>query len=77
LKRLPSLKGFLSLLIDQFEDQTLRILLIAATLTLLTGIFSAFYGTKANSQYQWVEGASIFVAAAFIAIFTASCDYAK
>jgi magnesium-transporting ATPase (P-type) len=71
------LKGFLSLLIDQFEDQTLRVLLVAAAFTLLTGIFSALYGTTGNSQYQWVEGASIFVAAAFIALFGSSCEYAK
>ena len=51
--------------------------MVAAAFTLLTGIFSAFYGTTANSQYQWVEGASIFFAAAFIALFASSCEYAK
>jgi hypothetical protein len=55
----------------------LRILLIAATFTLLTGIFSAYYGTTPDSTYQWVEGASIYVAAVFIALFSASCDYSK
>jgi hypothetical membrane protein len=46
------------------------VLLIAATLTLLIGLFS-------EKEYQWVEGASIYFAVAFIAIFTSACDLLK
>jgi Ca2+ transporting ATPase len=49
---------------------TLRILLIAATLTLITGYFD-------TTPLKWVEGASIYFAVALIALFTTSCDYLK
>lgn len=45
-------------------------LLVAGAFTLLVGLFS-------EEDYQWVEGASIFFAIAFIVLFTASNDYAK
>lgn len=45
-------------------------LLVAATLTLIIGLFS-------DKQYQWVEGASIYFACAFIALFTSACDLLK
>ena len=44
--------------------------MVAATFTLLTGLFS-------EKAYQWVEGASIYFAVAFIAVFAAGCDYMK
>ena len=43
---------------------------MAGLLTLLVGLFS-------EHDLQWVEGASIFVAVAFIVLFTAANDYAK
>lgn len=69
-KNLPKIKSFLQLLFGQFEDTTLRVLLVAATLTFIIGFFS-------EKEYQWVEGASIYFACAFIALFTASCDLLK
>lgn len=69
-KNLPKIKTFLQLLIGQFEDTTLRVLLVAATLTFLIGLFSP-------KEYQWVEGASIYLACAFIALFTSACDLLK
>lgn len=57
-------------MINQFEDMTLRVLLVAATLTFIIGMFSP-------KQYQWVEGASIYFACALIATFTAGCDILK
>lgn len=48
----------------------MRVLLIAATLTLIIGLLS-------EKSYQWVEGASIYFAVAFIAIFASSCDLLK
>jgi len=58
------------LLRDQFEDSTLRVLLVAATLTLLVGLFS-------DRENGWVEGASIYFAVAFIASFASAFDVLK
>ena len=69
-KPLPQIKSFLRLLWEQSEDSTLRILFIAATLTLIIGLFSDRAGA-------WIEGASIYFAIAFIALFASSCDYMK
>jgi len=69
-KQLPKIKSFLSLLLSQFEDLSLRILLVAATLTLAVGLYSA-------EPYQWVEGASIYFAVALIVLFTSGFDYMK
>lgn len=54
-----------------FEDTTLRVLLVAATFTLLVGLFDEI------NKNAWIEGASIYFACAFIALFTASMDYMK
>jgi len=53
--------------------------LVAATLTLVIGLFAGSRETEdsGSSGYEWVEGASIYFAVAFIAIFSASCDYMK
>lgn len=69
-KGLPKLKNFWNLLLEQAQDSTLKVLFIAATLTLLIGLFS-------DKATAWVEGASIYFACAFIAVFAASCDYMK
>lgn len=58
------------MILPQLEDINLRVLLVAGAFTLLVGLFS-------EEDYQWVEGASIFFAIAFIVLFTASNDYAK
>lgn len=51
-------------------------LLVAATLTFLIGLAQTLYVTT-STGYEWVEGASIYFAVAFIAFFTTSCDYMK
>jgi hypothetical protein len=48
----------------------LKTLLIAATLTLIIGLFN-------EDNYKWVEGASIYFAVALIALFTSAADYMK
>lgn len=53
----------------------MRILLVAATLTLIIGLFNDL--SKDTTSYQWVEGASIYFAVAFITLFTTACDYLK
>lgn len=67
---MPEIKSFLTSILEQFEDTTLRVLIVAATLTLLAGLFS-------DIPYQWVEGASIYVAVLFIVSFASSCDHLK
>lgn len=43
---------------------------MAATLTLICGFFS-------EGSFKWVEGASIYFAVAFIALFSSTSDYMK
>jgi Ca2+-transporting ATPase len=69
-KHLPKIKSFLSILASQFQDLTLKILLVAATLTLVIGLF-------ASGEQRWVEGASIYFAVALISLFTTTFDYIK
>ena len=45
-------------------------MLIAATLTLIIGLFN-------ENNYKWIEGVSIYFAVALIAIFTSGADYIK
>lgn len=52
------------------SDTTLKVLLICATLTLLFSFFS-------TNENQWIEGASIYFAVAFIAFFASSNDYMR
>ena len=69
----------------QFEDQTLKVLLVAATLTLVIGLYSKFFnGIDTNGDgvvdvenSDWIEGASIYFACAFIACFASFFDYMK
>lgn len=57
----------------------MRILLVAATLTLIIGLLQGHDDLKSSEAtgYEWVEGASIYFAVAFIALFSSSCDYLK
>jgi len=55
---------------SSFNDSVLKILLVAATLTLIIGLFS-------ENDYQWIEGASIYFAVAFIALFASTSNYLK
>ena len=44
--------------------------MVAATFTLIIGLFSA-------NDYQWIEGASIYFAVAFIALFASTSNWLK
>jgi Ca2+-transporting ATPase len=70
IKNLPKISPYWRILLNQFHDSTLKILLVAATLTLIIGLYSA-------DEFKWVEGASIYFAVVIIALFTAGADYAK
>ena len=69
-KKASRIRPYYKVLWEAFSDPTLRILILAATLTLIIGIFS-------NNPYSWIEGVSIYFAVAFIAIFASATNYAK
>lgn len=57
---------------------------MAATLTFLIGLYSKFFSTadldgdgKVDPNSDWIEGASIYFACAFIALFAAFFDLMK
>jgi magnesium-transporting ATPase (P-type) len=62
--------SFKSAFIESFEDSTLRILIGAAFLSFLFGIFS-------DNEFQWVEGVSIIFGVIFLGLFTASSVMVK
>jgi Ca2+ transporting ATPase len=59
------------LVLENFEDHILRILLLAATCSLVIGVVQ--HGWKAG----WVEGAAIFMAVAVIVTVTAGNNWIK
>lgn len=69
-KHLPEIKSYLQLLADQLNEQLLRIMLVAATFTLIVNLFQTI-------PLQWLEGASIYFAVLFIAAFTAANEYVQ
>lgn len=69
-KKLPRIKSYFRIFLEQFEDTTIRILLVAATLTLLAGMYS-------NKGNEWLEGVSIYFAVLLIALFASASNYMK
>jgi uncharacterized ion transporter superfamily protein YfcC len=59
------------LILENFEDHILRILLLAGTCSLIVGVMQ--HGWKAG----WVEGAAIFMAVGVIISVTAGNNYIK
>jgi Ca2+ transporting ATPase len=59
------------LILENFEDKILQILLLAALVSLVIGII------KDGIEHGWVEGMSIFVAVAIIVSVTAGNNYIK
>jgi Ca2+ transporting ATPase len=64
-------RTILDMVLDTFEDETMRILCVAAILSLVLGI--GMHGIKEG----WIEGASILLAVVIISTVTAFNDYAK
>lgn len=58
------------MLLEQFEDPTLKALIVAATLTLVAGLFS-------TDNFAWISGVSIYAAVLFIALFASGINYVK
>mmetsp|Transcript_22250 Transcript_22250/g.16695 ORF Transcript_22250/g.16695 Transcript_22250/m.16695 type:complete len:132 (+) Transcript_22250:228-623(+) len=65
------LRAYWRVLLEQFDDPTLKVLLVAGALTLIFGLFDP------EEQYAWVSGVSIFFAVLFIALFSSGINYAK
>lgn len=66
-----SSKSIFSLIIEQFEDLMLKILVIAAVVSVIVGII------KEGMEKGWMDGVSIFIAVVLIVSVTASNNYIK
>ncbi|CDW88443.1 calcium-translocating p-type pmca-type family protein [Stylonychia lemnae] len=70
-KRPPKIRTLWELILENFEDRILQILLIAALVALIIGIW------KEGIEHGWIEGLSIFIAVAIIVSVTAGNNYIK
>jgi Ca2+ transporting ATPase len=70
-KRPPKIRTLWELILENFEDRILQILLIAAFVSLVIGIW------KEGIEHGWIEGLSIFIAVAIIVSVTAGNNYVK
>ena len=70
-KRLPKIRTLCELILENFEDKILQILLLAAAVSLVIGILNDGWA------HGWVEGTSIFIAIFIIVSVTAGNNYAK
>ena len=70
-QRLRKIKTLWELILENFDDHILRILIVAAACSLIVGVMQ--HGWKAG----WVEGAAIFIAVGVIISVTAGNNYIK
>lgn len=70
-KRPPKIRSLFELILENFEDRILQILLIAATVALIVGVVQHGWETG------WVEGMSIYIAVCIIVTVTAGNNYIK
>jgi magnesium-transporting ATPase (P-type) len=66
--------SFFKLLCEALEDFTLRILIVAAVITIIAETATAPASSRDTS---WIEGSSILMAVAICATVTAANDYQK
>jgi Ca2+-transporting ATPase len=67
----PPQKSLFKLVIEQFEDRTLQILLVGGTVSLILGaVFD-------REEQGWIEGLAIYLAIIIVVSVTAINDYAK
>lgn len=70
---MPPQKGYLSLLWEQFDDYTIKVMLIAGLLTLVIGVYKAFLvPTSEQEETEFYSAISIIFAVALITTFTAA-----
>lgn len=70
-------KTFLQFLIDALKDTILIILMIAAIVSLLLGIFAPEECEGAEDNTGWIDGFAIIIAVIIVALVTAVNDYQK
>ena len=70
-RRTVETKSIWDMVMEQFEDKILRILLAAALVSLVIGIY------QEGIQKGWIEGLTIYIAISVIVIVTVANDYAK
>lgn len=70
-RRVPKTTGICEMVMETFEDKILRILLLAAFVSLLIGVY------QEGIQKGWIEGCTIYLAISIIIVVTVSNDYAK
>jgi len=70
----PPMKYFIVLFIESFNDPVLMVLIAAAVVSLLLGLFGP---TAAHEEHGWIEGVAIMAAVLIVAVVTAGNDYAK
>jgi len=68
------MKSFCELFIASFNDFVLMILIAAAIISLVLGLFGPGHE---QDPHAWIEGAAIMVAVFIVALVTAGNDYAK
>ena len=74
LKEAKELPGLLELFCQAMEDTTLRILLVAAILSIVLQTSTA---SVEDRSHAWIEGFAILIAVFVCAIVTAVNDYQK
>ena len=69
-RSLPTVRSYIAILWDQFQDFFNQLLLVFATLYLLLSFWS-------DVPYMWLEAVSIYFAVIFAALIGSICDYGK
>ena len=64
------LKAYYELLFEAFQDTTLLILLVAATVSLIVGFYE-------DAKKGWIEGVAIYIAVILVSNIGAMNDYSK
>lgn len=75
----PPAKSFIKLWLSTFQDSTIIILSIAATISLVLGVIppDVLGDTSGTHQGEWIEGVAIWIAVLIVATVTAGNNYAK
>jgi magnesium-transporting ATPase (P-type) len=67
---MPKIRTLWELIVENFEDKILRILLVAATVALILGIVE-------DPEKGWIDGLSIYFAVTIIVSVTSGNNYIK
>lgn len=75
----PPAKSFIILWLSTFQDSTIIILSIAATISLILGVIppDVLGDTSGHTSSEWIEGVAIWIAVIIVATVTAGNNYVK